>query len=244
MTPTRRPYAARLALGLLAIAGAACTANVAVPAGSATTLSLRELDRRVSAAWPLVQRYRTIETVERVGQSGQWEPTTPPAATDFVLPDRKYRRPVDQSDPPGVEFMVVDAAIYQRIDGVWSIIDPTQVAPDSPVARSLDQLRTAGLDGPPFRLPKEVDGQLRSTGDELLDGRPCRWYEGTAQGPAGPVQLRVALEQERDLPCKTEAEYDGPSGRARNAIRYFDYNGAIRIEPPGSAATAGSATAG
>jgi hypothetical protein len=46
------------------------------------------------------------------------------------------------------------------------------------------------------------------------------------------VQLRVALEQDRDLPCKTEAEYAGPAGRARSAIRYFDYNSAIRIEPP------------
>jgi hypothetical protein len=46
------------------------------------------------------------------------------------------------------------------------------------------------------------------------------------------VRLRVALEEGRDLPCKTEAEYDAPSGPARSIIRYFDYNSAIRIEPP------------
>ncbi len=227
------PLACRGALGLLVIAGAACAALPGMPAPAPGTLSLRDLDRRVSAAWQTVERYRTVETIERLGPSGEWEPTSPPAETDFVLPDRKYRRPVEDTDPPGVEFMVVDSTIYQRIDGVWSIVDLTQVPADSPVARGLEDFRTAGLEGPPFHLPDEVDGQLTRAGNEVLDGRPCRWYEGTAQGPAGPVKLRVALEQDRDLPCKTEAEYEG---RARNAVRYFDYNSAIRIEPPGSAA--------
>jgi hypothetical protein len=217
---------------MLAVAAAACSAPSSTPASSPTTVSLRELDRRVSQAWTAVQRYRTVETVERQDAAGEWELSSPPAETDFELPARKYRRPLEPSDPPGVEFMVVDSVIYQRIDGVWSIIDLGQVPPDSDVARSLEQLATVGLDGPPFRLPKDVDGQLSGAGSEVLDGRACRWYAGTAQGPAGPVQLRVALEQDRDLPCKTEAEYAGPAGRARSAIRYFDYNSAIRIEPP------------
>ncbi|HLH24043.1 MAG TPA: hypothetical protein VK066_16080 [Chloroflexota bacterium] len=229
------PAGWRGALGLLALAATACGAAPSTPAAPAT-LSLRELDRRVSDAWSAVQRYRTVETIERQDPSGQWELTSPPAETEFVLPSRKYRRPVEQGDPPGVEFMVVDSTIYQRLDGVWSIVDMSQVPPDSAVARSLEQLRTAGLDGPPFRLPKDVNGQLAKTGDEVLDGRSCRWYAGTAQGPAGPVQLRVALEQDRDLPCKTEAEYAGPATRARSTIRYFDYNSAIRIDPPGPAA--------
>jgi hypothetical protein len=234
--PRRRalPAGWRGAFGLLAIAATACGAAPSTPAAP-TTLSLRDLDRRVSDAWSSVERYRTVETIERQDPTGQWEPTTPPAETDFVLPSRKYRRPVDHDQVPGVEFMVVDSTLYQRLDGVWSIIDMSQVPADSDVARSLEQLRTAGLDGPPFRLPKEVAGQLAKAGSEVLDGRACRWYEGTAQGPAGPVQLRVALEQERDLPCKTEAEYAGPAARARSVIRYFDYNGAIRIEPPGPA---------
>ncbi len=225
----------RGALGLVALAATACGAAPSTTAAPAT-LSLRELDRRVSEAWPAVQRYRTVETIERQDAAGQWEPTTPPAETDFVLPDRKYRRPVDPASTPNVEFMVVDSTLYQRLDGVWSIVDMSQVPPNSDLARSLAQLRTSGLDGPPFRLPKDVDGQLAKVGDEVLDGRSCRWYEGTAQGPAGPVQLRVALEQERDLPCKTEAEYAGPASRSRSVIRYFDYNSAIRIEPPGPAA--------
>jgi hypothetical protein len=222
----------RGALGLLAVAATACGATPSAPTAPAT-LTLRELDRRVSAAWSAVQRYRTVETIERQDATGKWEMTSPPAETEFVLPSRKYRRPVDPAGGPAVEFMVVDATLYQRLDGVWSIIDMSQVPSDSDVGRSLAQLRTAGLEGPPFRLPKDVDGQLSKAGNEVLDGRACRWYEGTAQGPAGPVQLRVALEQERDLPCKTEAEY---AGRARNVIRYFDYNGSIRIEPPGPAA--------
>jgi hypothetical protein len=233
----RRPLQTgwRGALGLLAVAATACGAAPSTPA-AATTLSLHELDRRVSDAWTAVQRYRTVETVERQDAAGQWEPTSPPAETEFVLPSRKYRRPLDPSASPGVEFMVVDSTLYQRLDGVWSIIDMSQVPADSEVARGLEQLRTAGLDGPPFRLPKDVDGKLSNTGSEVLDGRTCRWYEGTAQGPAGPVQLRVALEQERDLPCKTEAEYAGPTSRARSVIRYFDYNSAIQIDPPGPAA--------
>ena len=225
----------RGALGLLAVAATACTAAPTTPAAP-TTLTLRDLDRRVSDAWSAVQRYRTVETVERQDASGKWELTSPPAETEFVLPSRKYRRPVDPNAQPAVEFMVVDSTLYQRLDGVWSIVDMTQVPAESDVARSLEQLRTTGLDGPPFRLPKDVDGQLAKAGNEVLDGRACRWYEGTAQGPAGPVQLRVALEQERDLPCKTEAEYAGPAARARSVIRYFDYNSSIRIEPPGPAA--------
>jgi hypothetical protein len=222
----------RAALGLLIIANTACSVATGAASPSGDQLSLRELDRRVTAAWPSVERYRTVETIERLGQSGKWEPSTPPAATDFVLPDRKYRRPTDASQPPGPEFLVVNSTIYQRIEGKWSIVDLAQVQAGTPVARSLEQLRTAGLDGPPFRLPSEVEGQLTGDGREVVDGRPCRWYHGTAQGPAGPVRLRVALEEARDLPCKTEAEYDGPSGTARSVIRYFDYNSAIRIEPP------------
>jgi hypothetical protein len=222
------------ALGLLTAVGAACTP---LHAASVTrdALSLGELDRRVTAAWGGVQRYRTVESIERVDESGQWEPTAPPAATDFVLPDRKYRRPLDQVASPGPEFMVVGGIIYQRLDGTWSIVDPAQIPAGSSIARGLDQLRTAGLDGPPFRLPAAVEGQLSADGSEVLDGRACRWYQGTARGPAGPVRLRVAIEQDRDLPCKTEAEYDAPGGRARSVIRYFDYNSAIRIEPPGAA---------
>jgi hypothetical protein len=225
----------RGALGLVALAATACGAAPSTPAAPAT-LSLRELDRRVSQAWPAVQRYRIVETIERQDAAGKWEPTAPPAETDFVLPDRKYRRPAEATNAADVEFIVVDSTLYQRLDGVWSIVDMTQVPPESEVARGLEQLRTSGLDGPPFRLPKDVDGQLAKAGNELLDGRTCLWYEGTAQGPAGPVQLRVALEQERDLPCKTEAEYAGAATRARSIIRYFDYNSAIRIEPPGPAA--------
>jgi hypothetical protein len=217
------------------VALTACGAPPSSPTAAPGALSLRELDRRVTAAWSGVQRYRTVETVERQNGAGTWEPTSPAAETEFVLPSRKYRRPLD-GDPPGVEFMVVDSTIYQRLDGVWSIVDLSQVPADSDVARSLEQLRSAGLDGPPFRLPKDVDGELAVAGTEVLDGRPCRWFAGTAQGPAGPVQLRVALEQDRDLPCKTEAEYAGPAGKARSAIRYFDYNSQIRIEPPGSGA--------
>jgi hypothetical protein len=233
-TSARRP-GWRGALGLLAVAAAACGPTPSTPAPPAT-LTLRELDRRVTEAWSAVQRYRTIETIERQDATGKWELTSPPAETEFVLPSRKYRRPLDAGSASAVEFMVVDATLYQRLDGVWSIIDMAQVPAESDVGRSLEQLRTAGLDGPPFRLPKDVDGQLSKSGNEVLDGRACRWYEGTAQGPAGPVQLRVALEQERDLPCKTEAEYAGPATRARSVIRYFDYNSSIRIEPPGPAA--------
>ncbi len=223
------PQSAAVAFALLAAAGCAFGA----PSSSApASVSLHELDRRVSGAWKGVQRYRTIETLERLAVTGVWESAAPPAATDFILPDRKYRRPEAQTDPPGIEFLIVAATIYQRIDGAWSIVDPALVPADGAVARSLDQLRTAGLDGPPFRLPADVDGKLTPTEREILDGRPCQWFEGTANGPAGPVRLRVAIEDARDLPCMTEAEYDGPPGRARTSVRYFDYNGPIRIEPP------------
>lgn len=229
MVRTRWSWATAVALGSALLACGRLPAGGDAPSGA---LTLHELDRRVAAAWAAVQRYRTVETVERLAASGDWTPATPPAATDFVLPDRKYRRPVEPTDPPGVEFLIIQSTIYQRIDGVWSIVDLSQVEPGSPVARSLEQLRTAGLDGPPFRLPPDVDGRLVRDGEEVLDGRPCRWYAGTANGPAGPVQLRVALEATRDLPCKTIAEYQAPSGPARTIVRYFDYNGAIRIEPP------------
>lgn len=221
----------RAAAGLLALVAAACGPHVSRPTASESA-SLRELDGRVSVAWSTVTRYRTVERIERAEAGGAWELTTPPVATDFVLPDRKYRRPAEPSGFPAYEFIVVGRAIYQKIDGQWSIVDWSQIAADSELARSLEQFRTGGLDGSPFRLPPDVDGKMMPSGSEVLDGRLCRWYAGTALGPAGPVQLRVAIEEGRDLPCKTEAEYEGLAGRARNAIRYFDYNAAIQIEPP------------
>jgi len=228
---TLRQAGWRAAAGLLAFMAAACGPQVSRP-GVSESASLRELDGRVSAAWAAVSRYRTVERIERAEAGGAWELTTPPVATDFVLPDRKYRRPAEPTKFPNYEYIVVGRTIYQKIDGQWSIVDWSQIAPESELARSLEQFRTGGLDGSPFRLPPDVDGKMTPSGSEMLDGRLCRWYVGTALGPAGPVQLRVAIEEGRDLPCKTEAEYDGPTGRARNAIRYFDYNAAIQIEPP------------
>jgi hypothetical protein len=221
----------RAAAGLLAFVAVACGPQVSRPSAT-DSASLRDLDGRVSAAWSTVSRYRTVERIERAEVGGTWELTTPPVATDFVLPDRKYRRPAERTDFPGYEFIVVGPTIYQKIEGQWSIVDWSQIPAESELARSLEQFRTGGLDGSPFRLPPDVDGKMTPSGSEMLDGRLCRWYGGTALGPAGPVQLRVAIEEGRDLPCRTEAEYDGPAGRARNAIRYFDYNAAIQIEPP------------
>jgi hypothetical protein len=228
----------RFALGAWAVAVALATLGAAcgsLPGGKPATAapdSLHDLEARVRAAWPLVERYRTVERLERVSQAGMWELAAAPIATDFVLPDRKYQRPAEPTDPPASEFVVVRPTVYQRIGGVWSVVDASQFPADSPMGRSLEQLLTSGLDGAPIRVPQNVEGKLSSAGSEVLDGRNCRWYVGTALGPAGPLQLRVALEEGRDLPCKTEAEYEAPLGRVRSAVRYFDYNAAIQIEPP------------
>lgn len=216
-------------LAALVLAGSACAP---APAASSEPRSLRELEARVSAVWPTVQRYRTVERLERLTPEGRWELLAPPVATDYVLPDRKYQRPAEQAATPLPEFLVVGPTVYQRVDEAWVAIDPSRIPPDSPLGQSYQQIRTAGLDGSPFRVPPNVDGKLTPGGSEVLDGRPCRWFYGTASGPAGPVQLRVALEQGRDLPCGSEAEFNAPYGRARQAIRYFDYNSAIEIDPP------------
>lgn len=220
--------------GLVTLAATACGAT-SVRVSSAGPETLRDLDGRVSAAWPGVQRYRTIERLEQLEPDGTWQLTTAPVATDFVLPDRKYRRPAEPKDPNEYEFKVIGPTIFQKIEGQWSIVDFSEIPVDSQLYRSLQQFRTGGLDGSPFRLPPDVEGKLSVAGTEVVDGRPCRWYVGTATGPAGPVQLRVALEENRDLPCKTEAEYDSPTRRTRTAVRYFDYNAAIQIEIPSPA---------
>lgn len=215
------------ALGLLA--ACACTPTRAEGPGPQ---SLRELEARVQSAWAGVQRYRTIERLERLTAEGRWELLAPPLATDYVLPDRKYQRPAEPTDPSLPAFLVVGPSVYRREGDRWEPLDPARLSADSPLAHGFQQLRTAGLDGSPFRVPPGVEGRLTPSGSEVLDGRPCRWFQGTAQGPAGPVLLRVALEEGRDLPCSSEAEFNAPYGRARQAIRYFDYNAAIELPAP------------
>jgi len=194
----------------------------------------RELESRVRAARQQVQRYRTVERRERLNQdSGQWELVVPSIATDYVLPDRKHQRPADPTEPSILpEYIILGPTVYQSVQGLWVVVDPSQIPAESQLATSFQQLRTAGLDGSPFRVPTQVEGRLTAAGSELLDGRACRWFHGTAAGPAGPVQLRVAIEEQRDLPCGSEAEYAAPAGRARQAVRYFDYNAPLQIEAP------------
>jgi hypothetical protein len=218
--------------GLLAVGLLAACASAPTRAEGAGPQSLRELEARVQTAWAGVQRYRTVERLERLTPEGRWEPLAPPLATDYVLPDRKYQRPAEPTDPALPAFLVVGPTVYQREGARWEPIDPARLPADSPLAHGFQQLRTAGLEGSPFRVPPGVEGRLTPAGSEVLDGRLCRWFQGTAQGPAGPVLLRVALEEGRDLPCSSEAEFTAPYGRARQAIRYFDYNAAIELPAP------------
>jgi hypothetical protein len=126
----------------------------------------------------------------------------------------------------------VGPAVYQRVAGIWTLVDQTQIPPDSATAQSLQQLRKGGLDGSPFRVSSDISGRVSQAGSEVIDGRTCRWFVGTVNGSAGPMQIRVALEEGRDLPCQSEAEFSGPYGRARQAVRYTDYNAPMVVEPP------------
>lgn len=227
----RRSVALALGAGLALVGGAACGGAPGAQAGSSPQ-NLRDLEARVRDAWSVVQRYRTVERVERLTNEGKWELMAAPVATDYVLPDRKFQRPAEETAQPVPSFVVVGPTVYQQVQGEWTTVDASQIPADSPMSHSFQQLRTAGLDGSPFRVPPEVNGKLTGGESEVLDGRPCRWYYGTATGPAGAVQLRIALEESRDLPCSSEAEYNAPYGRARQAIRYFDYNAALQIEAP------------
>lgn len=232
--PGRAPWwGARWGLAAtLVVVAAGCAAPPRASDGSPQ--SLRELEARVGAAWAAVQRYRTVERLERLTAEGRWEPLAPPLATDYVLPDRKYQRPAEPTDAALPAFLVIGPTVYQREGDRWALIDPARLPADSPLVHSFQRLRTAGLDGSPFRVPPGVDGTLTPGSSEVLDGRPCRWFYGTARGPDGPVRLRIALEEDRDLPCGSEAEFNAPYGPARQAIRYFDYNAAIELPAPPS----------
>ncbi|MDT7688594.1 MAG: hypothetical protein QOE46_1353 [Acidobacteriota bacterium] len=153
--------------------------------------------------------------------------TTSKLLVEYVAPDR-YRMVTDsQADGKnfGREIIIIGKDTYMKTAGGQWMKSPVDMG---------SMINS-------FRDPKVLDeltkgAEIKFVGPDLLDGMPMLVYTYTLNNPAGSNLKSVSktwVAVSDGLPRKTETEGEFGGIKSKTVATISDYNGDIKIEPPG-----------